>query len=172
MYTLAKQQESLETELDTLSDELDRLTQESVRLSRQYPETREHIETRLEDARSQYESLLRELKLRKEHIQSARDMFSFTNEFQELSEWFRDMLGKVTAQQDLGGLGGNSRESGGSEVSLAELLVKRHKLLKIEIDLQQPRVQKFTLRADELHTKKKGAPTVQQEIKSTALDFF
>jgi len=164
-YSLAKQQESLEAELDTLKDELERLTQESVRLSSQYPETRDHIETRLEDARIQYESLLRELKTRKERIQAARELFAFSNEFQELSEWFRDMLARITAQQDLNSIGAGGGT--GNEVNLAELLVKRHREMKIEIDLQQARVLKFGQRADELAARKKMPPAIQNEIKGT-----
>lgn len=158
-YTLAKQQESLEAELDTLKDELDRLCQESVRLSSQYPETSEHIETRLEDARIQYDSLQRELKSRKERIQIARDLFAFSNEFQELAEWFRDMLARITAQQDLNTIATN-------EVNSAELLIKRHREMKIEIDLQQARVLKFSQRADELAARKTMPPVIQSEIKS------
>lgn len=162
-YTLAKQLESLETELDTLKDELERLTQESVRLSSQYPETREHIETRLEDARAQYESLLREFATRHERIEIARDLFAFSAEFAELSEWFRDMLARITAQQDLNSLG-NSTGSG-NEVNMAESLVKRHREMKIEIELQQTRVLKFGQRADELAACKKLSASVQKEVR-------
>lgn len=163
-YTLLKQQESLEAELDTLKDELDRLIQESARLSSQYPETSEHIETRLEDARAQYESLLRELNARQERIELARDLFAFANEFHELAEWFRDMLGRITApQQDLNQIqtGGGS----GGDVNQAEALIKRHREMKIEIDLQQTRVLKFTQRADELSARKKMPVTIQSEIR-------
>ena len=168
-YTLSKQQESLESELDTLHDELERLSQESARLCAQYPETRDHIETRLEDAQTQYESLLRELKHRNERIQWAREWFSFASEFHELSEWFRDMLARVTAQQDLNTI---ATGSGGNEVNSAEMLVKRHRELKIEIDLQHSRVIKFGQKADELAARKKTSHAMQQEIKSKSHSFI
>lgn len=164
--SVANQQESLESELDSLRDELERLSGESARLSAQYPETREHIETRLDDARTQYESLLRELKARRVRIESARDLLAFGNEYYELSEWFRDMLARLsTAHQEL------VLVHGDDHVNSAELLVKRHREMKIEIDLQQPRVNKFAQRADELATRKTLAHATHQEIKSKHTDF-
>ena len=149
VYTLAKQQESLESELTALSEELERLNAESIRLVKQYPETKEHIETRLDDADATYNDLFKQLASRKEKINQSQAMFLFTNEFSELSEWLREMLVKITSSELSGGQM--------SEVNNAELLIKRHKELKTEIDLQQPKLSKFIAKSDNL--------TNQNEIK-------
>jgi hypothetical protein len=160
VYTLAKQQESLENELTALSDELERLNVESSRLCKQYPETKEHIETRLDDADVTYNDLLKQLSTRKDKINQSQAMFIFGNEFNELSEWLREMLVKITSS-DLSG-------AQLSEVNNAELLIKRHKEHKTEIDLQQPKLQKFIAKSDDLvsQARKLGNLTSQNETKS------
>ena len=87
-------------------------------------------------------------------------MFVFGNEFNELSEWLREMLVKITS----------SELSSGqiSEVNNAELLIKRHKEHKAEIDLQQPKIHKFVQKSDELasQARKLANTTSQHEVKS------
>lgn len=145
VYTIGKQQEALEQELTALSEELERLHNESNRLSKQYPETKDHIDTRLDDAQSSYNDLLKEISVCKEKIHLSKDMFLFLNEYNELSEWFREMLVKITSAD----IGYNSSASF-CEVNTAELLIKRHKEFKIEIDLQQAKIQKFLSKSDDL----------------------
>ncbi len=97
VFTLAKQQDSLENELTALSEELERLNSESKRLCTQYPETKDHIETRLEDADSTYNDLFKQLQNRKENIQHSQSSFLLANDYNELSEWLRSMLSKLTS---------------------------------------------------------------------------
>jgi hypothetical protein len=145
--------------LTALSEELERLNTESFRLCQQYPETKEHIETRLEDADVTYNDLLKQLSTRKDKINQSQAMFIFANEFNELSEWLREMLTKITS----------SEMSSGqlSEVNNVELLIKRHKEHKVEIDLQQPKLQKFIAKSDDLvsQARKLSNLTSQNEIK-------
>ena len=79
VYTLAKQQESLEHELLALREELERLNAESARLCAQYPETKEHIEVRLEDADSTYNDLLKRLSTRKDKINQVCIIYCIVN---------------------------------------------------------------------------------------------
>ena len=82
VLTLAKQQALLESELtEALSEELERLKAESARLSLHYPETREHIGARLEDAEAIYAQLVKQLFARKHKIEQAQTMFVFLDEF-------------------------------------------------------------------------------------------
>ena len=161
VFTLAKQQESLETELSALKEELDRLKVESNRLSNQYPETREHIEHRLNDANATYNDVYQQLMSRKEKINQSQAMFLFANEFNELSDWLREMLVKITSAE-LAGSGSNN------EVNNAELLLKRHKEYKIEIDMQQGKIQKLITKSEDLMSEAKRMKdlTNQTEVKS------
>jgi spectrin beta len=139
VHTLCKQQDSLEQELTALSEELERLIAESARLCTQYPETKEHIETRLEDADSIYNDLLRKLNERKDRLESSQAMFALNAECIELNEWLRDMLTKIT-----------SNDTQQQQQLSAELLIKRHKEFKSEIDTQQVKVAKFVAKSKEL----------------------
>ena len=161
VYTLAKQQESLENELTALSEELERLNMEAKRLSEQYPETKEHIESVLEDATQTYDELLKQSTNRKLKINQSKSMFIFANEFSELSEWLRDMSTKITSSD----LSSNS-SANNSEVNAAESLLKRHREYKIEIDSLQPKVQKFLQKSDDLKKQFEQNQSVQNEIKS------
>jgi len=158
VFTLSKQQESMENEMTALKEELDRLNSESTRLCSQYPETKEHIETRLEDADSAYSELVKQLLKRKEKIQFSQSLFILSTEFNELSEWLRDMLIKITSL-DL-----NTSATNGGEVNSAEFLIKRHREFKIEIEMQQTKLQKFTSKAEDLL--RNAMPQTQTEIKS------
>lgn len=162
VYTLAKQQEALENELTALSEELERLNMESARLCGQYPETRDHIETRLEDADSGYNDLLQHLSTRKDKINQSQAMFLFANEYNEMLEWLRETLLKITSaelSQNTIGLG---------EVNNVEMLIKRNREYRLEIDLQQPKIQKFLAKSDDLlaQARKISSVTSQNEIKS------
>ena len=121
------------------------MSSESRRLCTQYPETKEHIETRLEDADTTYNELLQQLQSRKEKIQQSQASFLLANEFNELSEWLRDMQAKVTSGDLNSAVVSQIGEAAG-EVGNAELLIKKHRELKVEIDLQQPKIHKFIAR--------------------------
>ncbi len=144
VFTLAKQQESLEGELIALKEELERLNGEAARLGEQYPETKEHIETRLEDAETTYGDFFKQLHARKEKIKNSQSAFLLSNEFSEISEWLREVQARITMTE----LGCSSDASGG--VNNAEMLVKKHRECKVEIDLQQPKIQKFINMSDGL----------------------
>ena len=128
VHTLTKQQDALGQELTALSEELERLNAESTRLYGQYPETREHIETRLDDAETIYADLVRQLSERRQRLKRAQAMFALNAEFAEINEWLRDMLTKIT-----------SGDQEKQQLS-AELLIKRHKEHKSEVDMQQSKV--------------------------------
>jgi spectrin beta len=162
VYTLAKQQEALENELTALSEELERLNVESARLCADFPETRDHIETRLEDADSAYNDLLRHLSTRKDKINQSQAMFLFANEYNEMLEWLRETLLKITSAelaQNTIGLG---------EVNNVEMLIKRNREYRLEIDLQQPKMQKFLAKSDDLlaQARKIASAAGQNEIRS------
>lgn len=171
MFTLAKQQDALENELTALAEELERLGSESARLCSQYPETKEHIETRLEDADTTYNDLLQQLQSRKEKIQQSQASFLLANEFNELTEWLRDMQAKVTSG-DLNSVNNSTMSAAvgeaAGEVGNAELLIKKHRELKVEIDLQQPKIQKFIAKSDELQrSERKAFSSKVDAIRST-----
>lgn len=151
VFTLAKQQDSLENELSALSEELERLNSESQRLCSQYPETKDHIETRLEDADTTYNDLDKQLLARKEKIQQSQTAFLLSNEFNELSEWLRDIQSKITSND----LSTGQTIDGIGEVNNAEMLIKKHREYKVEIDLQQPKIKKFISKSDDLHKQEK-----------------
>ncbi len=132
VFTLAKQQESLEGELSALAEELARLGAEAKRLGEQYPETGEHIDTRLEDADGAYNDLLGQLQARKAQIKSSQEAFRLADEFSEISEWLREMQARITLP-----------ELGAGGVNNAEMLVKRHRELRADIELQQAKIQRF-----------------------------
>ncbi|CAF0717385.1 unnamed protein product [Brachionus calyciflorus] len=158
VYTLAKQQEALENELTSLGEELERLNSESTRLIQTHPATKEHVENKLEEAETKYNEVLQKLSLRKDKIQNSQNMFVYANEFNELSEWLREMLEKLTSVE-------LTQQNGLGEVNNAEMLIKKHKESKIEIDLQQPKIQKFLIKSDELLAKTK-VKSQRQEILS------
>ncbi len=166
VFTLAKQQEAFENELTALSEELERLNLESVRLCKQYPETREHIETRLDDAETIYNDLVKKLLTRKDQIQYSQALFIFGNEFNEVSEWLREMLNKITSADLSTSSSASSSSSDSNNVSNAESLIKRHKEFKLEIEIQQQaKIQKFLAKSEDLLSKtRKGVK--MSEIKS------
>lgn len=144
VHTLAKQQEALEAEFISLSEELERLNKEADRLCHYFPETKDHIEARLEDADGKYNELLKNLSSRKDRIQQTQALFVFLNGFHELSEWLRETLLTITSYELA------------NDVNGAELLIRKNKEHKAEIDLQQNKIQKFIMKGEELLNSRKS----------------
>ena len=159
VHTLAKQQEALDNELASLAEELERLNCESKRLIDSYPATKEHLENKLDQADVKYNLVLQHLSQRRDKINNSQDMFVYANEFNEISEWLREMLAKMTSVEI-------GPQHGIGEVNSAEMLVQKHREHKIEIDLQQAKVQKFLLKSHEFLDKGLAAKnkTARQEI--------
>ncbi len=143
VHTLVKQQEALEIEFTSLGEELERLNKEADRLCKSYPETKEHIEIRLEDADSKYNDLLKDLSNRRAHIFYSQSLFVFLNGFNELSDWLRETLTTITSYELA------------NDVPSAEHLLRRNRDHKTEIDLHQVKIQRFLAKGDELLNIKK-----------------
>lgn len=159
VHTLAKQQEALENELSSLGEELERLNSESKRLLENYPATKDHVENKLDEADLKYNQVLQHLVQRRNKIQNSQNMFVYANEFNELSEWLREMLVKLTSVE-------LSPQHGIGEVNSAEMLIQKHREHKIEIDSQQSKIQKFLLKSEELLAKFGKNKVEKQEIVS------
>jgi spectrin beta len=138
VHTLVKQQEALEIEFTALGEELERLNKEADRLCKSYPETKDHIEIRLEDADSKYNELLKNLSTRRENIFHSQGLFVFLNGYNELSDWLRETLAAITSYELA------------NDVPSAEHLLRRHKDHKTEIDLHQVKLHKFCTKGEEL----------------------
>ena len=145
VHTLAKQQEAFEVEFNSLSESLEGLNKEAERLCHLYPETKDHIDERLEDADGKYNELVKNFAVRREKIQLSKDLFVFLNGYHELSEWLRDTLVTITSYELT------------NDVNGAELLVRKNKDHKAEIDLQQNKIQKFLIKGDDLLNSRKSS---------------
>ncbi|XP_060544187.1 spectrin beta chain, non-erythrocytic 5 [Pantherophis guttatus] len=124
VQTLLSQHEGVERELAAIAKELERVRGEAWRLGRLYPLPRENMMNRLSEVDECWEKLDKKCVERKLKLQQAEQVQIYFNDCRELIAWARKMHSLIVSEEVASDLLG------------AELLIKRHKEYKLDIDKQ------------------------------------
>ncbi|KAK9409730.1 spectrin beta chain non-erythrocytic 5-like [Crotalus adamanteus] len=124
VQTLLSQHEGVERELVAISKELERVRGEACRLGCLYPLPRENMMNRLSEVDECWEKLDKKCVERKLKLQQAEQVQIYFNDCRELTAWARKMHSLIVSEEVANDLLG------------AELLIKRHKEYKLDIDKQ------------------------------------
>nr|XP_033806940.1 spectrin beta chain, non-erythrocytic 5 isoform X2 [Geotrypetes seraphini] len=124
VQTLLSQHERLERDLAAIRKEVERISKEAQYLSQLYPTVQKNIAERLQEVEETWANLYRKTQERKERLGQAEQVQIFLSSCRELMIWAKEMHALVVSEELASDIGG------------AELLVKRHKEYKSEIDNQ------------------------------------
>ncbi|ETE57567.1 hypothetical protein L345_16715, partial [Ophiophagus hannah] len=124
VQTLLSQHEGVERELAAIAKELERVRGDAWRLGRLYPLPRENMMNRLSEVEDCWEKLDKKSVERKLKLHQAEQVQVYFNDCRELIAWARKMHSLIVSEEVANDLLG------------AELLIKRHKEYKLDIDKQ------------------------------------
>ncbi|KAK9874725.1 hypothetical protein WA026_005540 [Henosepilachna vigintioctopunctata] len=128
---LMRKHQAFESEVKVIKDKVDFIEQEAEKLIDEFPDTKEHIDDKKEDTVKAYEYLVVCAERRKGNLHQAEQSQVYFDQYQDLLAWISEMLARVTAPHLP------------QEVVEAELLVEKHRELKVEIDAKDKELKKF-----------------------------
>ncbi|XP_026559809.1 spectrin beta chain, non-erythrocytic 5 [Pseudonaja textilis] len=124
VQTLLSQHEGVERELAAIAKELERVRGDAWRLGCLYPLPRENMMNRLSEVEDCWEKLNKKCVERKLKLHQAEKAQVYFNDCRELTAWARKMHSLIVSEEVANDLLGT------------ELLIKRHKEYKLDIDKQ------------------------------------
>ncbi|XP_026520111.1 spectrin beta chain, non-erythrocytic 5 [Notechis scutatus] len=124
VQTLLSQHEGVERELAAIAKELERVRGDAWRLGCLYPLPRENMMNRLSEVEDCWEKLDKKCVERKLKLHQAEKVQVYFNDCRELTAWARKMHSLIVSEEVANDLLGT------------ELLIKRHKEYKLDIDKQ------------------------------------
>ncbi|XP_052120778.1 spectrin beta chain, non-erythrocytic 1 isoform X4 [Frankliniella occidentalis] len=131
IQTLVRKHQGFETDLGAVKEQVESVGEEAGRLAELFPDAREHIEVKHEEAMECWNELLEKAAQRKDKLHQAEQLQAYFDQYRDLMSWINEMIAKVTAP-DLA-----------QDVPGAEALITRHSEHKAEIDTRSEAFDKF-----------------------------
>lgn len=122
IQALVRKHQGFETDLAAVKEQVEAVVEEAGRLAGLFPDAREHIEVKHEEALDSWTQLLEKAEQRRDKLQQAEQLQTYFDQYRELIAWINEMIAKVTAP-DLA-----------QDVAGAEALLSRHQEHRAEID--------------------------------------
>lgn len=131
IQALVRKHEVFNTELAAVKEQVESVTEEALRLADTYPDAKEHIEVKREEAVEAWSELLDKTVARKDKLKQAEQLQAYFDEYRDLMAWINEMIAKITAP-DLA-----------RNVSAAEALLARIQEHRAEISSRNEGFDKF-----------------------------
>lgn len=131
IQALARKHQEFETDLAAVKDQVKSLMEEASRLADLFPDAREHIAVKQEEAEEAWNDLLEKAAQRRSKLAQAEQLQTYFDEYRDLISWINEMVAKVTAPELA------------RDVPGAEALISRHNEYKAEIDTRKDSFTKF-----------------------------
>lgn len=131
IQALVRKHQGFETDLGAVKEQVESVMAEASRLAELFPDAREHIAVKHEEADENWNELLEKAAQRRSKLAQAEQLEAYFDEYRDLVFWINEMVAKVTAP-DLA-----------RDVPGAEILISRHNEYKAEIDARQDTFTKF-----------------------------
>ncbi|XP_046388683.1 spectrin alpha chain, non-erythrocytic 1 isoform X4 [Ischnura elegans] len=131
IQALSRKHQAFESDLEAVREKVLTLVEEAHRIGSLYPDARDHIESKKEEATESWNELEAHATERKDKLGQRERLQAYFQEYRELMAWINDMLAKVTAP-DLA-----------RDVPGAEALVNRHNEYHSEIETRTDAFDKF-----------------------------
>merc|ERR1711899_716085 len=106
------------TELDSQADHLARMT----------PEKQEEIDQKKEAVAKKFASIIEPLEVRKKELEVKKEVFQFMRDVEDENIWMEEKMNLVTSEEL------------GSSLQDVNMLIKKNKTLKGEIENHEPRI--------------------------------
>ncbi|XP_063994705.1 spectrin beta chain, non-erythrocytic 5 isoform X3 [Diachasmimorpha longicaudata] len=133
IQALVRKHQGFETDLAAVKEQVESVMTEALRLADLFPDAREHIAVKHEEADESWNDLLEKAAQRRSKLAQAEQLETYFDEYRDLVFWINEMVAKVTAPELA------------RDVPGAEVLISRHNEYKVEIDSRQDAFNKFHL---------------------------
>ncbi|XP_048512555.1 spectrin beta chain, non-erythrocytic 1 isoform X2 [Athalia rosae] len=131
IQALVRKHQGFETDLAAVKEQVESVMGEASRLAELFPDAREHIAVKHEEAEESWNDLLEKAAQRRGKLAQAEQLQAYFDEYRDLIAWINEMVAKVTAPELA------------RDVPGAEALISRHNEYKAEIDTRHDAFTKF-----------------------------
>ncbi|XP_050536729.1 spectrin beta chain, non-erythrocytic 5 isoform X2 [Daktulosphaira vitifoliae] len=131
IQTLIQKHQGFEADLAAVKEQVECVVQEAGRLSAMFPDAKDHIEVKQEEAVDAWATLLEDASQRKNKLNQAEHLQSYFDQYRHLIAWINETIAKVTSptlSQDVNG---------------AEMLILRHQEYNAEITSRSEAIAEF-----------------------------
>lgn len=94
---LVRKHEGFETEIAAVKEHVEAVQGEAMKLVETFPDARDHIEVKKEEAIEAWSELVEKSQQRKEKLAQAEQLQAYFDEYRDLMAWINEMLAKITA---------------------------------------------------------------------------
>ncbi|XP_012280338.1 spectrin beta chain, non-erythrocytic 5 isoform X2 [Orussus abietinus] len=131
IQALVRKHQGFETDLAAVKEQVESVMAEASRLAELFPDAREHIAVKHEEADEAWNDLLEKAAQRQSKLAQAEQLQAYFDEYRDLISWINEMVAKVTTPELA------------RDVPGAEALISRHNEYKAEIDTRKDAFDKF-----------------------------
>ena len=125
IQALVRKHELFETEIAAVKEHVASVQNEAVQLADAFPDAKDHIEVKKEEAVEAWQELVDKSQQRKEKLSQAEQLQAYFDEYRDLMAWINEMLAKITAPELATDVGG------------AEALIMKIKEHQAEVDARE-----------------------------------
>jgi spectrin beta len=127
---LITKQEMIEKQMRIKSQQVTELGSQADHLVRMTPEKSEEIEAKRQVVAKKFDSIIAPLETRKKELEIKKEVFQFLRDVEDENIWMEEKMNLVTSEEF------------GSSLQDVNMLVKKNKTLKGEIDNHEPRIRR------------------------------
>merc|ERR1719479_262374 len=125
---LMQKQQMIETQMLIKSQQVTELDSQADHLARMTPEKQEEIDQKKEAVAKKFASIIEPLEVRKKELEVKKEVFQFMRDVEDENIWMEEKMNLVTSEEL------------GSSLQDVNMLIKKNKTLKGEIDNHEPRI--------------------------------
>lgn len=125
IQALVRKHELFETEVAAVREHVESVQTEAKQLADAFPDAKDHIEVKKEEAVEAWSELIEKAQQRKEKLTQAEQLQAYFDEYRDLMAWINEMLAKITAPELA------------TDVSGAEALIIKIKEHQAEVDARE-----------------------------------
>ena len=125
---LIQKQQMIETQMRIKSEQVQELGSQAEHLERMSPEKTEEIEEKKKQVETKFQTILAPLEARKKELEIKKEVFQFLRDVEDENIWMEEKMNIVTSEEF------------GSSLQDVNMLIKKNKTLKGEIDNHEPRI--------------------------------
>ena len=125
---LMQKHQKIDTLLEIKSQQVQELVPQAQHLSSMTPDKQDEIELRKSEVTSKFEKILAPLEERKKELTFKKEIFQFLRDIEDENIWLEEKMNMVTS------------EDYGNSLQAVNMLIKKNKTLKGEIENHEPRI--------------------------------
>eukprot|EP00096_Caligus_rogercresseyi_P005117 TRINITY_DN1_c1_g1_i5.p1 TRINITY_DN1_c1_g1~~TRINITY_DN1_c1_g1_i5.p1 ORF type:complete len:2388 (+),score=778.70 TRINITY_DN1_c1_g1_i5:189-7352(+) len=125
---LMQKQQMIETQMQVKSQQVSELESQADHLTKMTPEKTDEIEMKKKEVNQRFETIIAPLEARKKELLTKKEIFQFKRDIEDENIWIEEHMNSAVSDDY-----GNSLQS-------VNMMIKKNKTLKGEIDNHEPRI--------------------------------